>query len=86
VNVNSEHPKEGAAVIYVKESQRDLDDVCNRLEAAAQENSFGVLGVHDLKEEMAAKGVSFDARYRSFVNFWMMPAMSAKSDLMGLRS
>lgn len=53
-------------MLYVKDSEKNLEDVCKRLEAAAQANNFGVLAVHDLKERMAAKGVSFDAACRIF--------------------
>jgi len=53
-------------MLYVKESESNLEDVCKRLETAAQANNFGVLAVHDLKEKMVAKGVSFDAACRVF--------------------
>ncbi len=58
--------EKGTFMLYVKESESNLEDVCKRLETAAQANNFGVLAVHDLKEKMVAKGVSFDAACRVF--------------------
>ncbi len=46
-------------MLYVKETTGRVKDVVERLEKAAAENKFGVLGVHNLKEKMAAKGVDF---------------------------
>jgi uncharacterized protein (DUF302 family) len=43
-----------------------LDAVCQRLPEIAQRHKFGVLGVHDLKEKMASKGVAFDRECRVF--------------------
>jgi len=40
--------------------------VCEKLQQAAAANSFGVLGVHDLKEKMAAKGVALGPECRVF--------------------
>ncbi|RME71240.1 MAG: DUF302 domain-containing protein [Verrucomicrobia bacterium] len=37
-----------------------------RLAAAAQRHKFGVLGMHNLKEKMASKGVEFDREVRVF--------------------
>jgi len=51
-------------VIYVKESTRSIDEVCKKLEAATAANGFGVLGVHNLKEKMEAKGVDFGPECR----------------------
>lgn len=43
-----------------------LDEVCRMLPEVAQRHKFGVLGVHDLKEKMASKGVPFDRECRVF--------------------
>lgn len=46
-------------MLYVKETTGSAKEVVERIEKAAAENKFGVLGVHNLKEKMAAKGVDF---------------------------
>jgi uncharacterized protein (DUF302 family) len=46
-------------MLYVKETSGSAREVVERVVNAAAENKFGVLGVHDLKEKMAAKGVDF---------------------------
>lgn len=51
-------------MIDVREAQGSIDEVVQRLEKAAAENQFGVLGLHDLKEKMAAKGVPFRCECR----------------------
>ena len=51
-------------MIHVRETQGPIDRVVERLEQAAAENHFGVLGVHDLKEKMTAKGVDFACECR----------------------
>jgi uncharacterized protein (DUF302 family) len=43
-----------------------LDAVCQSLPEIAQRHKFGVLGLHDLKEKMASKGVAFDRECRVF--------------------
>ena len=40
-------------------SKKKLNEVARDLEAAAQRNKFGVLGVHDLKAKIIEKGVEF---------------------------
>ncbi len=45
-------------ILRVK-SAKKLDQIARDLEAAAQRNKFGVLGVHDLKAKMNEKGVAF---------------------------
>jgi uncharacterized protein (DUF302 family) len=54
------------AMLYVRESRNTLDHVVKKLETAVAEHKFGVLGVHDLKERMAAKGVAFEHECRVF--------------------
>ena len=51
-------------MLYVKETEGRVEDVLDRLEKAVAENKFGVLGVHNLKEKMAAKGVEFGPECR----------------------
>lgn len=46
-------------MLYVKETTGSTQEVVERLEKASIDNQFGVLGVHNLKEKMAAKGVDF---------------------------
>ncbi len=53
-------------MLYVREAQGSIDEVGKKLEAAAAENKFGVLGVHDLKQKMNAKGIDFGPECRIF--------------------
>ena len=53
-------------MLYVREAQGPIDAVAKKLEAAAAENKFGVLGVHDLKQKMTAKGIEFGRECRIF--------------------
>jgi len=53
-------------MLYVREARGSIDEVAKRLEAAAADNKFGVLGVHDLKQKMNAKGVEFRPECRIF--------------------
>jgi uncharacterized protein (DUF302 family) len=47
-------------VLYVREARGSVDEVRKKLEAAIAANKFGLLGVYNLKEKLAAKGVPFD--------------------------
>lgn len=47
-------------MLYRVESQKNIAEVGQALEAAAQKNKFGVLVVHDLKAKMNEKGVDFE--------------------------
>ncbi|MBN2132164.1 MAG: DUF302 domain-containing protein [Sedimentisphaerales bacterium] len=51
-------------MIHVGETKGPIESVVARLEKASVENGFGVLGIHDLKEKMAAKGVDFACECR----------------------
>ena len=53
-------------MLYVREAQGSIDEVAKKLEAAAADNKFGVLGVHDLKQKVNAKGVEFGPECRIF--------------------
>ena len=46
-------------MIHVQETEGSIESVVTRLEKAAANNQFGVLGIHDLKKKMAVKGVEF---------------------------
>jgi uncharacterized protein (DUF302 family) len=51
-------------MLYVQEASGSVDEVIKKLEEAAAANQFGVLGVHDLKQKMNAKGVEFGPECR----------------------
>jgi uncharacterized protein (DUF302 family) len=51
-------------MIYVKETNGPIESVVERLEQASTANQFGVLGIHNLKEKMGAKGVDFACECR----------------------
>ena len=51
-------------MLYVKETTGSTQEVVERLEQASAANQFGVLGVHNLHEKMAAKGVEFGCECR----------------------
>jgi len=53
-------------MLYVREAHGSIDEVAKRLEDAAADNKFGVLGVHDLKQKMNSKGVDFATECRIF--------------------
>ncbi|HVU25479.1 MAG TPA: DUF302 domain-containing protein [Opitutus sp.] len=47
-------------------SELPLETVCQRLPEISAQHQFGVLGVHNLREKMASKGVPFDRECRVF--------------------
>ena len=47
-----------------KEAKGSVDEVVAKIEKAAAQHQFGVLGVHDLKQKMQAKGVDFGPECR----------------------
>lgn len=51
-------------MLYEKQASGTIDDVVVKIQEAAAANKFGVLGVHDLKEKMTAKGISFGPECR----------------------
>ena len=53
-------------MLYVREARGSIEEVAKKIETAAAENQFGVLGVHDLKQKMNAKGVEFGPECRIF--------------------
>ncbi|MBZ5499464.1 MAG: DUF302 domain-containing protein [Acidobacteriia bacterium] len=44
-------------MLIIIESKKSLRDVCAAMEPTVQKHKFGVLGVHNLRETMARKGV-----------------------------
>lgn len=53
-------------MLYVREARGPIEEVAKKLMAAAAENKFGVLAVHDLKQKMNDKGVPFARECRIF--------------------
>jgi uncharacterized protein (DUF302 family) len=53
-------------MLHIVESRKPMDRVAKDLEEAVVRHQFGVLGVHDLKEAMAKKGVDFGPECRIF--------------------
>ena len=51
-------------MLYVREAIGSVDKTIEKLEEAAAANQFGVLGVHNLKQKMNAKGVEFGPECR----------------------
>lgn len=53
-------------MLYKVVSEKTLDQLGADLEDACRRHQFGVLGMHDLKEKMAAKGVTLDSACRVY--------------------
>lgn len=53
-------------MLYVKTAKGTVDQTAQKLTTAVAAHKFGVLGVHDLKEKMVAKGVAFGPECRVF--------------------
>ncbi|HEY3441737.1 MAG TPA: DUF302 domain-containing protein [Paludibaculum sp.] len=53
-------------MVYRKTSPKTLEELDAALREATTRHKFGVLGVHDLKQAMANKGVAFDAEVRVY--------------------
>ena len=53
-------------MLHIIESKKSMDQLSKDLEAAVVRHKFGVLGVHDLQETMAKKGVEFARQCRIF--------------------
>jgi len=51
-------------MLYTRTAKGSVEAVSAKLATAAAANKFGVLGEHDLKERMAAKGVQFGSECR----------------------
>jgi uncharacterized protein (DUF302 family) len=50
--------------LIVCRSRLSVDEVCARISPIAQKHGFGVLGEHDLRRKMEAKGVAFGRECR----------------------
>ena len=46
-------------MLYEVETKKSLEQIDQALRAASANHQFGVLGVHDLKDALAKKGVAF---------------------------
>jgi uncharacterized protein (DUF302 family) len=46
-------------ILYEKTTEGSIDEVGARLEQAAQNHAFGVLGTIDIRQKMADKGIEF---------------------------
>jgi uncharacterized protein (DUF302 family) len=55
---------EGTPMLHVVESKKPLSRVTADLEQAVSRHKFGILGVHDLRAKMTARGVEFAREYR----------------------
>ena len=53
-------------MLHVVESKKPLEKVAADLEQAVTRYGFGVMGVHNLKDSMAKKGVAFARECRVF--------------------
>ena len=53
-------------MLLIVESKKPLDQVVKDLGEAVTRHKFGVLGIHDLKETLAKKGVAFARECRIF--------------------
>ena len=53
-------------MLHIIESMKSMEQLSKDLEAAVASHKFGVLGVHDLQETMAKKGVEFARQCRIF--------------------
>ncbi|MFQ5904374.1 MAG: DUF302 domain-containing protein, partial [Candidatus Binatia bacterium] len=53
-------------MLYVVESMKSLEQLTADLEQAVARHKFGILGVHNLKESMAKKGVGFERECQIF--------------------
>jgi len=58
--------KDAPSMLYIVESSKSLEKLAADLEAAVARHKFGVLGIHNLKEAMAKKGVPFARECRIF--------------------
>jgi uncharacterized protein (DUF302 family) len=53
-------------MLHIVESTKPLERLASDLAQAVVNHKFGVLGVHDLKQTMAKKGVAFERECRIF--------------------
>ena len=60
----AERPGAEIGVLYEREVTGTIEQVVSRIEEAVVANQFGVLGIHDLKQKMNAKGLDFGPECR----------------------
>lgn len=53
-------------ILYEKRTDGTVDEVGERLQRAAAEHEFGVLGIVDIKDKMNSKGVEFGPQCRIY--------------------
>jgi uncharacterized protein (DUF302 family) len=53
-------------MLFKMESRKTIDQVCQDLEKATVAHKFGVMTIHNLKETMNKKGVTFERECRIF--------------------
>ncbi len=51
-------------MLYEREAKGTVEEVVVKIEEAAAANQFGVLGIHDLKQKLNAKGLDFKPECR----------------------
>ena len=49
-------------MLYSKETAGTVEEVVEKIQQATSQNQFGVLGIYNLKEKMANKGVKLKLR------------------------
>jgi uncharacterized protein (DUF302 family) len=54
------------SILYEKKASGTIEQVGERLQRAAAEHDFGVLGIVDIKEKMNSKGVDFGPECRIY--------------------
>ena len=52
--------------VVVVESSKTINEACKALERAIAEHRFGILHIHDVRQTLTSKGVSFDREVRIF--------------------
>jgi uncharacterized protein (DUF302 family) len=61
---NETAARQGINMLYEREARGTVDEVVAKIEDAAAANQFGVLGIHDLKQKMNARGLDFGPECR----------------------
>lgn len=53
-------------MLYIRESNKSIEEVGAALERAAKERQFGIMTIHNLRETMQKKGVEFNRDLRIY--------------------
>ena len=53
-------------LLYIRESEKSVNEIGERLEVAVKAHQFGVIAVVDLKSKMQEKGVEFERACRIY--------------------